>query len=153
MATIHDVGKDITITGLWPWCEIDLDRGEAAGGAAACALAAATAAATVPVAGPIIAAIAAAKGADLYNARGAWGVRARIRVCAAIPSIFDFDTYALPLNGSLLKGSSADVFVIDGVNRRRIPNPDVFNAHGFHWGEIHVVSNADLGVIPQGPDV
>lgn len=57
-------------------------------------------------------------------------------------------------DGTLLKSSDRpEVWLIKGGQRHWIPSPDIFNADGFSWAAILVVSDAEIAAIPQGPDV
>lgn len=57
-------------------------------------------------------------------------------------------------DGTLLKSNDKpEVWLISGGQRHWIPSPDIFNADGFSWAAILVVSDAEIGAIPQGPDV
>lgn len=57
-------------------------------------------------------------------------------------------------DGTLLKSNDRpEVWLISGGQRHWIPSPDVFNADGFSWAAILVVSDAEIAAIPQGPDV
>lgn len=57
-------------------------------------------------------------------------------------------------DGTLLKSSDQpEVWLIQGGERHWIPSPEIFNAHGFSWAAILVVSDAEINAIPQGPDV
>jgi hypothetical protein len=57
-------------------------------------------------------------------------------------------------DGTLLKSNDRpEVWLISGGQRHWIPSPDIFNADGFSWAAILVVSDAEIAAIPQGPDV
>lgn len=57
-------------------------------------------------------------------------------------------------DGTLLKSSDQPpVWLIQGGQKHWIPSPDIFNADGFSWSAILVVSDAEIASIPQGPDV
>ncbi len=51
---------------------------------------------------------------------------------------------------TLLQGSGPQVYVMAGCQRQWIPDPDTFNARGYHWDAIQHVSDADLTAIPEG---
>src|SRR5690242_3569143 len=60
-------------------------------------------------------------------------------------------TYA---DGTLLRSNDQpQVWLIQGGQRHWIPSPDIFNADGFSWSAILVVSDAEINAIPQGYDV
>lgn len=57
-------------------------------------------------------------------------------------------------DGTLLKSSDQpEVWLIQGGERHWIPSPEIFNADGFSWAAILVVSDAEVNAIPQGTDV
>jgi hypothetical protein len=55
--------------------------------------------------------------------------------------------------GSLIKGSGAGVYVMDGGKRRPIPSPTVLTACGYGWDAINAVPDARLWRVPAGPAV
>jgi hypothetical protein len=57
------------------------------------------------------------------------------------------------LTGQLLKGSGAPVYVIDGPERRWIPDETTFNLNGYNWNAIETISDLELNAIPVGPDI
>jgi hypothetical protein len=57
-------------------------------------------------------------------------------------------------DGTLLKSSDEPaVWLIQDGQRDWIPSVEVFNADGFSWAAVLVVSDAEIDAIPQGPDV
>ena len=58
-----------------------------------------------------------------------------------------------PPSGSLVKGSSASVYVMRGGLKRRIPNPITFDAEAFLWGNINRIPDSSLDFIPTGYSV
>ena len=50
----------------------------------------------------------------------------------------------------LVKGSGAEVYLIEGGKRRWITTAAVFAARGYRWDQVHFVSNMDLEAIPLG---
>ncbi len=57
-------------------------------------------------------------------------------------------------DGALLKSNDQpEVWLIQDGQRHWIPSPDVFNADGFSWAAVLVISDAEIAAIPQGPDV
>jgi hypothetical protein len=53
-------------------------------------------------------------------------------------------------NGTLIKGSGPDVYVIENGVKRLIPNMETFNAMGFNFGNIINVDDQKVGSIPLG---
>jgi hypothetical protein len=53
-------------------------------------------------------------------------------------------------NGTLIKGSGQDVYVMENGVRRLIPDLETFNAMGFNSGNIISVDDQKLGSIPLG---
>ncbi len=53
-------------------------------------------------------------------------------------------------DGTLIKGSSATVYVIENGQKRPISSEQTFNALGFDWGNILVVSDAEVNAVPDG---
>ncbi|MEG5028365.1 RICIN domain-containing protein, partial [Microcoleus sp. AT8-B1] len=53
-------------------------------------------------------------------------------------------------HGSLVQGSEGKVYLIQGNQRRWIPDPETFNAIGLNWGAIQNISDTDLNGIPLG---
>jgi surface antigen len=53
-------------------------------------------------------------------------------------------------HGSLAKGSGDAVYLIEGNQRRLIPNPETLGALGFNWSAVQVISDADLNDISLG---
>lgn len=57
-------------------------------------------------------------------------------------------------SGSLVRViDTIDVFYIDGRTRRKIPNPSVFNARGFNWNNVIVMSPEEFLCYYGGSDV
>ena len=53
-------------------------------------------------------------------------------------------------NGTLLKGSAADVYIVlDGT--RRLVSPQVFDKHQFRQQDVNFVNDSNLLSIPEGP--
>jgi hypothetical protein len=53
-------------------------------------------------------------------------------------------------NGTLLKGSAADIYIVLDGTRRRV-SPQVFNKHQFRQQDVNFVSDSHLLSIPEGP--
>ena len=53
-------------------------------------------------------------------------------------------------NGTLIKGSGPDIYLIENGFRRQIPDMETFNAMGFNLGSIVNVDDQRLGNIPLG---
>jgi hypothetical protein len=54
-------------------------------------------------------------------------------------------------NGTLVKGSSPQVYVVLNDARHWIPNPGTFDALGYNWEKILVLPDNVLNSIPEGP--
>ena len=50
----------------------------------------------------------------------------------------------------MVKGSGAEVYLIEDGKRRWITTAAVFAARGYRWDQVHFVSNMDLEAIPLG---
>src|SRR5947199_5373759 len=61
--------------------------------------------------------------------------------------------YPSRADGTLLQGSGPQVYVMAGCQRHWIPDPDTFNAHGYHWDAIQHVSDTDLTAIAEGVQI
>ena len=80
-----------------------------------------------------------------------------------IVSIADMNKYAegskvdylfTPLkDGSLIKGSSTNVYLVDNGLIRHIPSADIFLANGYSWGQIVTVSDLHLNNYEKGSKV
>jgi lysophospholipase L1-like esterase len=55
--------------------------------------------------------------------------------------------------GSLVKGSTPEVYVVTGGQRRWIPSVEVFNARGYKWDRIRQLPDAIIAAIPRGTDL
>ncbi len=55
-----------------------------------------------------------------------------------------------PLEGSLIKGSDDAVYYVMGGRRRHIPDLETFNALGFRWQDVHILSDIALASVPGG---
>lgn len=59
-----------------------------------------------------------------------------------------------PLNlfreGTLIKGSSVNIYFVYGYKKNLIPNPDVYIAFGFKDDNVISVSDDELAIIPTG---
>jgi len=53
-------------------------------------------------------------------------------------------------DGTLIKGSGPDIYLIQNGVKRLIPNMETFNAMGFNWNNIINVDDQGLGNIPIG---
>jgi len=53
-------------------------------------------------------------------------------------------------DGTLIKGSGPDIYLIQNGVKRLIPDMETFNAMGFNWNNIINVDNQKLGNIPMG---
>ena len=52
--------------------------------------------------------------------------------------------------GYLVKGSGAEVYLVEAGKRRWITTAAAFAARGYRWDQVHFVSNRDLEAIPLG---
>jgi hypothetical protein len=78
---------------------------------------------------------------------GGWGAVQLVPdgALAAVPSI--------PRDGTVLREfAAAPVYVVQGGQRRWIPNPDVLELYG-GWGAVREVPDGSLAAIPEGPGV
>ncbi len=55
--------------------------------------------------------------------------------------------------GYLVKGSGAEVYLIEAGKRRWITTAAAFAARGYRWDQVHFVSNMDLEAIPLGTPI
>jgi len=53
-------------------------------------------------------------------------------------------------DGTLIKGSGPDIYLIENGVRRLIPNMETFNAMGFNWNNLTILDDQRLGNIPMG---
>ncbi|MBS3919495.1 MAG: hypothetical protein KG012_11475 [Deltaproteobacteria bacterium] len=53
-------------------------------------------------------------------------------------------------DGTLIKGSGPDIYLIENGVRRLIPDMETFNAMGFNWGSVINVEDQKLGSLPSG---
>jgi hypothetical protein len=61
---------------------------------------------------------------------------------------------AVPVNfpdGTLLKASGPEVDIMQGHERRWIPDPDTFTYMGLNWGAVRVIADDVWNSIPAGP--
>jgi Astacin (Peptidase family M12A) len=57
-------------------------------------------------------------------------------------------------DGSLLTAHpDPAVFVMQGGQRRWIPDLATFDHHGFDWGQVRQISSLEMSLIPRGPDL
>ena len=59
----------------------------------------------------------------------------------------------LPVDGTLIRGSGLEVYVVRGGLKRHIISPEVFIACGHQWGNVNVIPDSMLGAVPIGPEV
>lgn len=55
-----------------------------------------------------------------------------------------------PLTSSLVRGKAASVYFLQTGKRRLIPDNGTFDAMGFQWKDVSVVTDDELNLIPQG---
>ena len=53
-------------------------------------------------------------------------------------------------NGTLVKGSGPNIYLIENGAKRLIPDMETFNAMGFNWGSIINLDDQKLGNVPMG---
>jgi hypothetical protein len=58
--------------------------------------------------------------------------------------------HVLPPDGSLVKGSGPEVYVMEGGVKRHVPNPATFAGMGFLWGNVNLLPDSVLSAIPSG---
>jgi hypothetical protein len=58
--------------------------------------------------------------------------------------------HVLPPDGSLVKGSGPEAYVMEGGLRRHVPNPATFAGMGFLWGNVNLLPDSVLSAIPSG---
>lgn len=56
-------------------------------------------------------------------------------------------------DGTILRGSSPEIYVIEAGHRRQITNPIIFIAKGYDWNKMNFISDQDLETIPLGPSL
>lgn len=54
------------------------------------------------------------------------------------------------LSGSLVRGKAAVAYVLEGGKRRKIPDQATFDALGYRWEDVVVLSDEGLKSIPEG---
>ncbi|MEG4087259.1 hypothetical protein, partial [Microcoleus sp. POL10_C6] len=52
--------------------------------------------------------------------------------------------------GALIKGSRPEIYVMESGKRRSIPDPATFEARGYKWDAVIIISDSDLANIPLG---
>jgi hypothetical protein len=55
------------------------------------------------------------------------------------------------LSGPLVRGRAAVAYVLESGKRREIPDQATFDALGYHWADVVVLSDEGLKSIPEGP--
>lgn len=56
----------------------------------------------------------------------------------------------LYLDGTILKGSGRDIYVVEGGRRRWVACCIAFEAKGYDWNNLIFISDKDLDAIPMG---
>lgn len=54
-------------------------------------------------------------------------------------------------DGMLVKGSGHPIYIIQGGQRRHIPNPSTFNKMGLDWNAVLIIPDSVLNTISAGP--
>ncbi|MCK4592195.1 hypothetical protein KAT63_02000 [Candidatus Parcubacteria bacterium] len=62
-------------------------------------------------------------------------------------------SFDLKPDGSLIKGSSPEVYLIENENKRWITSPAVFISNGYKWEDIIIVTDYELNSYSNGKDV
>ncbi len=77
----------------------------------------------------------------------------------AITTIADTSLAAVPTgdpllnvlaDGNLIKGPGAEIYVMDGGQKRHVTSPETFNGCGYGWGDYVLLSDALVSSIPTG---
>ncbi|MAG37141.1 MAG: hypothetical protein CL878_12985 [Dehalococcoidia bacterium] len=71
----------------------------------------------------------------------------------ALVEVAEFVAARIPVSmpeGTLVRGDSPEIYVIESGVRRWIPSLTTFAARGFQWNQLVVVGNAALKAIPEG---
>src|SRR3990172_4723410 len=68
---------------------------------------------------------------------------------AGVPASVSDTLHNYP-DGTLLKGSGSQVFVIRGGLKRNVPNPATFAANGLNWSAILTIPDSILDALPAG---
>jgi hypothetical protein len=71
------------------------------------------------------------------------------RVISSIPELPPLTGRIVFQDGTLLKGSSAAIYVISSGRRRLIPNARTFDALGYKWDSVQQISDRQLESIPE----
>jgi hypothetical protein len=53
-------------------------------------------------------------------------------------------------DGTLIKGSGPDIYLIENGVRRLIPDMETFNTMGFNWGNVINMDDQRIGAVPMG---
>jgi hypothetical protein len=54
-----------------------------------------------------------------------------------------------PPNGTLLRGSGPEVWVLENGWRRHVVSQEIFAACGYHWGNLNVLSDGIVALLPE----
>ncbi len=60
---------------------------------------------------------------------------------------------SLKPNGSLLKGSGNEVYLIENGKKRWITTAEVFASKGYKWEDVIIVENFELSLYPEGENI
>jgi hypothetical protein len=76
---------------------------------------------------------------------------------AAIPNGLPLDESSCPrltfADGTLLKGSAADVWVMENGQKMHAVSVEMFLSCGYQWGNINRIADGSLASIPTGDDL
>ena len=56
----------------------------------------------------------------------------------------------VPPEGSLVRGTGTEIFVVEAGKLRHIPDPATFNAMGYDWDQVTSVTDDELSRMPRG---
>jgi hypothetical protein len=73
------------------------------------------------------------------------------RLLRVIPELPPLTGRIVFQDGTLLKGSSAAIYVISSGRRRLIPNARTFETLGYKWEQVQQISDRQLESIPEMP--
>ena len=57
------------------------------------------------------------------------------------------------LNGTLMRGTGPEVWVIHNGERRHVMSPAVFSGCGYKWGDVNLLADSTVNSFPRGPNV
>lgn len=90
---------------------------------------------------------------DIFNAMGFdWNavVSSSDAELANIPEGQPLATYP---DGTLLKGTAPEIYLLESGKRRHVPDVNTFNAMGFNMGMVQQIADKELSAIPLGAEL